>query len=58
MSAGKGDSPRSVDRKKYQKNFEAIFGPRQHWWEKQKKPLTGKKDPLSLKHEDERNKKR
>ena len=56
--SGKGDKPRPVNRKKYKKNFEAIFGPKQHWWEKQKKPLTGKKDPLSLKHEDERNKKR
>ena len=56
--SGKGDKPRLVDAKKYKKNFEDIFGPRQHWWEKQKKVLTLKKDPLSLKHEDERNKKR
>ena len=56
--SGKGDKPRPVDTKKYKKNFEAIFGPRRHWWEKQKKVLTNKKNPLSLKHEDERNKKR
>ena len=56
--SGKGDKPRPVDRKKYKKNFEAIFGPRQYWWEKRKKVLTNKKYPLSLKHEDERNKKR
>ena len=56
--SGKGDKPRPVDAKKYKKNFEDIFGPRQHWWEKQKKVLTLKKDPLSLKHEDERNNKR
>ena len=56
--SGKGDKPRPVDAKKYKKNFEAIFGPRQHWWAKRKKRLTNKKDPLSSKHEDERNKKR
>ena len=56
--SGKGDKPRPVDREKYKKNFEFIFGPRQPWWEKQNKPLTDKKDPLSLKHEDERSKKR
>ena len=56
--SGKGDKPRLVDAKKYKKNFEAIFGQRRHWWEKQKKVLTNKKNPLSLKHEDERNKKR
>ena len=56
--SGKGDRPRPVNLKKYKSNFEAIFGPRQHWWEKQKNPLTNKKNPLSLKHEDERNKKR
>ena len=56
--SGKGDKPRPVNREKYKKNFDDIFGPRQHWWEKRKKPLTNKKYPLSLKHEDERNKKR
>ena len=56
--SGKGDKPRPVNREKYKKNFDSIFGPRQHWWEKRKKSLTDEKDPLSLKHEDERNKKR
>ena len=56
--SGKGDKPRPVDREKYKKNFEAIFGPRRHWWEKQKKVLTNKKNHLSLKHDDERSKKR
>ena len=56
--SGKGDKPRPGDGEKYKKNFEAIFGPRQHWWEKQKKRLTNKKDSVSFKHEDERNKKR
>ena len=56
--SGKGDKPRPVNREKYKKNFETIFGPRQHWWEKRKKALTPEKNPLSLKHEDERNKKR
>ena len=27
-NAGKGDSPRPVDREKYAKNYERIFGPR------------------------------
>ena len=56
--SGKGDRPRPVNRKKYMTNFEAIFGPRIPWWAKRKKRLTNKKDPLSSKHEDERNKKR
>ena len=56
--SGKGDRPRPVDGDKYKKNFESIFGPRLHWWEKRKKRLTGKKNPILLKHEDERNKKR
>ena len=55
---GKGDKPRPVDREKYKKNFETIFGPRQYWWEKRKKLLTDEKNHLSLKHEDERSKKR
>jgi hypothetical protein len=55
---GKGDKPRPVNRERYEENFNEIFGPRIPWWEKQKNPLTNKKDPLSLKHEDERNKKR
>ena len=56
--SGKGDSPRPVNLKKYKKNFEDIFGRRRYWWERQKKALTNKKNPVSLKDEDERNKKR
>ena len=55
---GKGDKPRPVNRARYDENFNEIFGPRIPWWEKRKKLLTNKKNPLSLKHEDERNKKR
>tara|TARA_Y100000588_G_C13574950_1_gene636205 strand:- start:340 stop:513 length:174 start_codon:yes stop_codon:yes gene_type:complete len=56
--SGKGDKPRPVNKQKYDENFNSIFGPRVPWWKRQKKLLTDKKDPLSSKHEDERNKKR
>tara|TARA_R100000808_G_C2149641_1_gene158096 strand:- start:1026 stop:1199 length:174 start_codon:yes stop_codon:yes gene_type:complete len=55
---GKGDSPRPVDKKKFDENFDAIFGPSTPWWKKRKKRLTPQKNPLSSKHEDKRNKKR
>lgn len=56
--SGKGDKPRPVDKEKYDENFNSIFGPRLPWWKRRKKSLTDEKDPLSLKHEDERSKKR
>ena len=55
---GKGDKPRKVDQSKYSKNFERIFGIDKWLKRKRKKELTHKKNPLSLKHEDKRNKKR
>jgi hypothetical protein len=56
--SGKGDKPRPVNTSKYAKNFEKIFGTDRWLKKKRKKELTKKKYPLSLKHEDERNKKR
>jgi hypothetical protein len=35
MSAGKGDSPRRVNKKKFDENFDDIFGPRKPWWDKE-----------------------
>ncbi|MAF43656.1 MAG: hypothetical protein CMI54_05750 [Parcubacteria group bacterium] len=49
MSAGKGDKPRPVNRRKYGENFENIFGYKRPWWETKKKGLTNKKNPLSFK---------
>jgi hypothetical protein len=56
--SGKGDKLRPVNASKYAKNFEKIFGPDRWLKKKQKKELTHKKNPVSLKHEDKRNKKR
>ena len=36
MRAGKGDRPRPVDKKKFDENFDAIFGPRKPWVRKGK----------------------
>ena len=35
--AGKGGSYRRVDKKKYDPEFERIFGKKLYWWEKRKK---------------------
>lgn len=40
MSAGKGDKPRPIDKKKYDENYDLIF--------RQKKPI--KKDKKSIKN--------
>jgi len=56
--SGKGDRPRQVNKEKFDKNFEEIFGPRTPWWKKQKKELTPQKNPISSKDENKRNKKR
>ena len=56
--SGKGDKPRAVDMAKYARNFKRIFGTDKWLKKKRKKGLTKQKNPLSLKDEDQRNKKR
>jgi hypothetical protein len=36
-AGGKGDSYRRVDKSKFDKNYERIFGKKVYWWEKRKK---------------------
>ena len=43
MSAGKGDKPRSVNRKKFDKNFEDIFGEKPPFWVRKKRGKNKKK---------------
>lgn len=43
--AGKGSTYRSVDKTKYDRNFEKIFGKKKYWWEKRSEAT--RKEPKS-----------